>query len=284
MRYKLKRLFILIFLFINTLHAHYVTCNMKFQLGNQLFAIATTVAYAIDNNLTPIFPGIERALGGAENYKNIFPNLDTTEIKTKYYQVSETKQHVYTPLKFVENRDICLSGYFQSEKYFIHHQDVIRKLFAPSEDIKFSIMNNWKEVLKKNCIALHVRTFHTDKKSWHPQNRLKGGIDYLIDYFKRATEEFPEDAQFLVFSDDISWCKKNLIQPKSTKFIFVENNPRHIDFYLMSFCKHQIISPDSSFSWWAAWLNDNPEKIVIAPNVNFSKDDLDFIPDTWKKI
>ena len=68
------------------------------------------------------------------------------------------------------------------------------------------------------------------------------------------------------------------------KIRFIEGNPYWIDFYLLSMCKHQIISPESAFSWWAAWLNENPDKKVIAPHIWASRPDAEIIPSNWTKI
>ena len=91
---------------------------------------------------------------------------------------------------------------------------------------------------------------------------------------------------FYFFSDDIDWVKENLQMPEAT---FVSNSitKNHFeDLYLMSQCKHNIIA-NSSFSWWGAWLNDNPAKIVIAPKKWFNtgpKDTQDLIPGSWLQL
>ena len=103
------------------------------------------------------------------------------------------------------------------------------------------------------------------------------------EYFQKAISLFSQDALFVVFSNDINWCKTNL-QGLAKNLIFIENEPYYHDFYLMSLCKHQIIS-NSSFSWWAAYLNRNPDKIVIAPINWFTKasgfHSKDLFPDEW---
>ena len=98
---------------------------------------------------------------------------------------------------------------------------------------------------------------------------------------------------FLVFSDtvkDVEWCKQNI---KADYIEFSDGSDINghndiIDFTLMSKCDHNIIA-NSSFSWWAAWLNNNKEKTVIAPKQWFGKayvnhNTSDLIPETWIKI
>jgi len=98
-----------------------------------------------------------------------------------------------------------------------------------------------------------------------------------------------EKPYFFIFSDDIEWAKKNIDVSFRHSFIFgnVSNNS-YIDMQLMSKCKHNIIA-NSSFSWWGAWLNQNHNKIVIAPKNWFFDKQLnnqtgDLIPDTWVRL
>jgi hypothetical protein len=91
------------------------------------------------------------------------------------------------------------------------------------------------------------------------------------------------DAEFFVFSDDVTWAKKNLILSRPCHFISNNVGPESFnDMRLMSLCKHNIIA-NSSFSWWGAWLNVNVSKIVIAPTRWFAADidTRDLIPSSW---
>jgi len=84
------------------------------------------------------------------------------------------------------------------------------------------------------------------------------------DYYRRAMNLFPKDTPFLVMSDDINWCVNNInFADKDIVFFY---NDEINSFRVMSQCEHNIISA-SSFSWWAAYLNKNPNKRVIAPSV-----------------
>jgi len=103
-----------------------------------------------------------------------------------------------------------------------------------------------------------------------------------IDYYHKALANF--DGKVLVFSDDIDWCRKTFQDPR---FEFVKGNLDYIDLYLMSMCKNNIIA-NSSFSWWAAWLNDNKDKKVIAPKKWFgpaiSHNTMDLYPKKWRLL
>jgi hypothetical protein len=83
--------------------------------------------------------------------------------------------------------------------------------------------------------------------------------------------------RFLIFSDDIEWCKKNF---NSDDFYFVEGNKDIEDLFLMTLCKNHIIS-NSSFSWWGSWLCENDKKIIIAPNRWFSEESSTIYKDVY---
>lgn len=102
--------------------------------------------------------------------------------------------------------------------------------------------------------------------------------------FFKSYEQFPEDYYFLIFTGAIEWTKANFPFHRPN-MIFIEGNRPYIDLYLMSLCEHQIVSPGSTFSWWAAWLNKNPQKKVIAPAVwADGRSDLDTVCDSWVKL
>ena len=101
-----------------------------------------------------------------------------------------------------------------------------------------------------------------------------------LGYYKEAIKLMDVN-KFIVFSDDMSWCKENFV---GDEFIFMENNSDYIDLWLMSLCDNNIIA-NSSFSWWGAWLNQNPNKKVIAPKKWFgpaiNHNTKDLIPESW---
>ena len=180
-----------------------------------------------------------------------------------------------------------IEGFFQSEKYFKDVEEYIKS------DFKFSgyPVNENKETMNKiyepgTSISLHIRRGdYVDKKRYQDLY-----AKCSIDYYKRAVEyiaqKYPNPKLF-VFSDDIKWVQRRLNLPYET--IFVANNTGEKDYEdmrLMSMCAHNIIS-NSTFSWWAAWLNPNPNKIVIAPKKWFNDDSIvqtDIIPKEWVQL
>jgi hypothetical protein len=110
------------------------------------------------------------------------------------------------------------------------------------------------------------------------------------DYYKNAIkliEEKVKNPVFYIFSDEIEWVKQNFDIKYPTVYVdFNDALTNFEDIKLMSSCKHNIIA-NSSFSWWSAWLNENSNKIVIAPKQWFtdvSRNTKDIIPKSWIKI
>lgn len=177
-----------------------------------------------------------------------------------------------------------LSGYFQSEKYFIKIRPDIVEAFSFKNKASKKSVEIIKLAKNTNSVSLHVRrgdyVTSQDANSFHG---LKG-----VDYYKKAMKiaaNTVDTPRYFIFSDDISWCRYNLPVPKDS--IFVEHNTKGVeDLRIMTNCKHNIIA-NSSFSWWGAWLGDNDKKLVIAPKkwfVDSKADSSDIIPHRWKTI
>jgi len=179
-----------------------------------------------------------------------------------------------------------LQGYWQSEKYF----NDIRKVLLENFTIKTHLDDKNKKVLdginETESVSVHIRRgdYIKDKKT----KQFHGTCS--LEYYKKAIDIIGKkikNPHFFIFSDDIEWAKKNL--RLSYPAHFVDNNDdehNYEDLRLMSNCKHNIIA-NSSFSWWGAWLNQNPDKIVIAPRKWFNDpniDTSDVTPKSWLRI
>ncbi len=181
--------------------------------------------------------------------------------------------------------NIYLEGYWQSEKYFMGFSDEIRANFTFK--LPLSIKNNEisTHISQVNAVSLHVRRGDYANS---PKTTATHGLCSL-DYYRAAIDYVTAHViqpHFFVFSDDIAWVKANLNIDSSVFFIDHNTNQEsYNDMRLMSLCKHNIIA-NSSFSWWGAWLNQNTEKIVIAPKQWFSKptDASDLIPAGWIRL
>jgi hypothetical protein len=223
------------------------------RMCNQFFQVASTVGHALKYNDIAIFPHWK--------YNEFLKGIKTDDISNfniiyNYIEPSFS----YSEIPYISGMN--LGGYFQSEKYFSHCKSEIREIISLKSDIKINLINKWKDLLI-NSVSIHVRrTDYLTKQHYHPCPT----IDYFLEGIKIVRSKFKVD-NILVFSDDIEWCKNNF---KNDNFIFVENQQEYEDVFLMSFCEHNIIS-NSSFSWWASWLNNNEEKIIIAPKQWFGK-------------
>ncbi|MFZ2189840.1 MAG: alpha-1,2-fucosyltransferase [Candidatus Magasanikiibacteriota bacterium] len=183
-------------------------------------------------------------------------------------------------LKIKKNGINYLYGYWQSYKYFEDFSEIILKDFIP----KITWIGKLKEmddkIISSNSISIHVRrgdyVGHQDHEVCN------------IEYYQKSINFFQKSCVspiFYVFSDGVDWVKDNLKFNDAT-VVFVSGNGFNEaeELILMSHCKHNIIS-NSSFSWWAAWLNKNFDKKVVAPKrwVNSMTPEAveDLIPKNW---
>jgi hypothetical protein len=178
-----------------------------------------------------------------------------------------------------------LSGYWQSYLYFIDIQEIIINEFQfPSiNDLTTKLLA--KQILQENSISIHIRRgdfLNNDLGNVHsicPISYYKDAMNYI--------NTKVDNPKYFVFSDDVEWVKTNLI----INAVFVSENrgkSSFVDMQLMSLCKFNIIA-NSSFSWWGAWLNKNPQKIIIAPqkwynNEFMNNETVDLIPKSWIRI
>ena len=171
-------------------------------------------------------------------------------------------------------------GYWQSEKYFTDIKDTVRKHFRFRTDL---LNERTKECASHLCetasVSIHIRRGdYLNESGWDKSE---------TDFYQQAQSYIlkqEEHPVFYVFSDDMEWCRTRF---KGENYRLVDwntGNDSWQDMYLMSQCKHNIIA-NSSFSWWGAWLNNNPQKIVIAPEQWFCfSPNYDIIPIGWVTI
>lgn len=190
------------------------------------------------------------------------------------------KKFVYDTKEYVFNKDVYklknsyLNGYWQSIKYFEGIENDIKKDFRFKNQLDNKNLEILNEIENSNSISIHIR--RGDYMS--PENYNMYGCIATPTYYKKAIkviEEKVENPTFFVFSNDMDWVKKN-IQINSRVFYIDINsgNGSYKDMQLMSNCKHNIIA-NSSFSWWGAWLNENKNKIVVAPKKWINREDVD---------
>lgn len=262
----------------------YVKGNLIGQLGNQMFVIAAATSLALDHGAYATFPDLIKPRPHLDkniphNYQMIFSQLNTLiSKKTPKFSYNEPFFH-YQPIPYHRNMEI--SGYFQSEKYFKKHKRQVINIFSPSEAIKKYLYDKYGDIIDHpNAVAIHYRSYLKEDPNQDTYPKLD------ISYYEKAISLFPEDSLFVVFTNDMAFCKSEFAAlPQQMRYI--ENEDYIYDFYLMSLCKHNIIC-NSTFSWWAAYINRNPNKVVVTPQTWFTKksglNGKDLLPSEWVKI
>lgn len=250
-------------------------------LGNSLFQIATTYAIAKDNNQDYGFPY------NCSFRKSRFSNDSLFNTELPWVDMAEYENSSFWGIGGVgyksppkTNENLVIDGFFQSYKYFNHYKNDIKNLFSLKEQYKNFLINKYSRIIRnpKYC-SIHIRRGDSLTNS-----------DVLVlteDYFFNAVEYVGFDKTYVVFSDDIEWCKTNLnfIQNK----IFVKEYDL-LEMHLMSLIHTNIIA-NSTFSWWGSYLGETNQVIAPNPNIrwfsndfknmNKDRDLLDLIPKEW---
>jgi hypothetical protein len=207
-------------------------------------------------------------------------------LQCKHYFI-EHKFSYNSRIKMV-SPNLYLSGYWQSYKYFINCQKELLNVFKFSNNLNIQNLFYLRLINNSSSVSLHIR--RTDFIS---KNNINIHGFCSLDYYHKAImimSKVVAEPTFFIFSDDIEWAKKNL-DINTHRHHFVTGNigeNAEFDMHLMSKCKHNIIA-NSSFSWWGAWLNEHPNKKVIAPLQWFSDDKKnsytnDLIPPSWIRV
>lgn len=195
----------------------------------------------------------------------------------------------YKPQFFGLPDNTVLRGCFLSYKYFDWMRDVIMDEFSLNVPMSPQSQAVEETILASNSISLHVRrrdvVTNPEYRSWYDGVVTKQYYRNAIAYF----HEHVSKPHFFVFSDDMDWAKANLEIPGKVTYVD-HNGPErgYEDLHLMSRCRHNMTTGFSSFSWWGAYLNKNPEKIVLRTRRMNALDHLnrpeDFFPDDWVVI
>lgn len=166
----------------------------------------------------------------------------------------------YMPELLNPPKNSYLFGYWASYKYFQEFNQELKKDFNFRHTLDDVNLKYKQDIIKCNAVSIHIR-----RGDYLMLNNLQNIC--TLEYYKEAIKYIKNNVDnpiFYVFSNDINWCKENL---KISKVVFIDNNSginSYKDMELMSYCKHNIIA-NSSFSFWGAWLNNYPNKIVICP-------------------
>ncbi len=276
-------------------------------LGNQMFQ------YAFYKSLAEMGHEVKLDLGGFDYYHRhngyeldkVF-NLSYKEATREEVElfvsgipgvISNIKKRFFNKKAYVErdisykeevfniDGEVYYEGYWQSEKYFQCIRDLILKSYKFRVPLDGKNLDVSQKIQTENSVGIHVR--RGDYITNYDAARLHGGICDTA-YYMRAVKTIGEkvpNPTYYIFSDDKEWVKENLRIGNNLHYVdwnYGEDSYR--DMQLMSMCKHNIIA-NSSFSWWGAWLNRNPEKIIVAPLRWFNKREAkDIVPQNWLRV
>ena len=260
--------------------------TVKGGLGNQMFQYAYGRRLELSGKKvvfdTSFFEGNKAGKDTARAFKLKNFNIETkAEFSNKKHWFQKLKGKIKRKLGFAQE------GLYQNERYFLDIKDTIQKEFTlkntPGDESK-----TWKEKIENSPLSVSIHIRRGDYIENKKTNNFHGVCDlaYYAKALERMEKKIGDKIEIFVFSDDIIWAKENLKFPHPLNFVSDSKIPDYEEMYLMSLCKHNIIA-NSSFSWWGAWLNQNPNKIVVAPRQwlkDKTADKLDILPDNWIKI
>lgn len=198
----------------------------------------------------------------------------------------EEKEYCFSP-EFLSHRgEAYIKGYWQTEKYF---RDFREQLLTDFE-IKIPPSEKNRRMLDQinDCSSVSVHVRRADYLTDPTASGVYVCCD--MDYYRQAINQIRErvsNPKFFVFSDDCEWAEQQFGSEKDITVADINDaSANYEDLRLMGNCRHNIIA-NSSFSWWGAWLNRNPEKVVVAPRNWFKGDQFDtkdIVPEGWIKI
>lgn len=239
-------------------------------LGNQLgqYAMGRSLAHKLNTELKldmTYFKGADESLPhGSSQYRlgsfNVQENFATPEEIYSLKKIREKDVSVDEVLNCPNN--VYLAGFWQDERYFTDIADIIRKEFTLKKSLGMTAQHWQKKILAAECsVALHIR--HGDYLG------LEGVVRVLpLEYYRPCVaqlKKFFQNLTVFIFANELNLAKNFLNLDVPAEYVCGEDLTDLEEFYLMSLCRHNVIA-NSSFSWWAAWLNPNLDKIVFAPS------------------
>ena len=274
-----------------------IIIRVKGGLGNQMFQYAIAKAFSLETKRPfkldiSIFESYKLHNYGLHHF-NIQSNFYLPESKWKrklkkifnkvvFYNEDHHAFNFNPNLIQTKSDILFLEGYYQSEKYFLKYEKEIRADFEIVSPLKQKTIETVAYMQTVNSVSIHFRRGDYIGNPVHETDNTT----YYKDTIQLIESKIEHPVYFL-FSDDIPWVKENFTSNFETHFVdFNDASTNFEDLKLMASCKHNIIA-NSSFSWWGAWLNKNPNKIVIAPKKWFNSEKVntsDILPENWIKL
>ena len=239
--------------------------------------------------------GIKQAFATASELKKFTPHCSmmsrifkrSSQRNMQLPEVYIKQEHFHFEPRILELPDgVYLDGYWQSERYFTDVADLIRADLTITTPVDGRNLELMEQINSCNAVSVHVR--RGDYVSDEHTAAYHGvcSLDYYHNAIQHVVEAIENPVLFM-FSDDPDWVRANLITSYPATIVD-HNGSKHCveDLRLMSACRNHILA-NSSFSWWGAWLNANPDKIVVAPKRWFNEssiDTSDLVPQQWLRL
>jgi hypothetical protein len=229
-----------------------ITCDLRGQLANQCFIISTVIAHSLKTGVPYFLP---QRSGKWGQFPMMFDHLPVYTYNNGFSNIyKEQKFGIYNQLPDPINGNLHIQGYFQSFRYFDDYKkEVITELRLPNVEYERN-----KNDRRGGHVSIHIRRGDS-------LNHVKKLPQPTDDYFKNALEVFGEDYVFVVFSDDVPYCKEYFKKFDKYQFEYCEEPDAKKSMALMASLDHNIIV-NSTFSLFASWLNDNLYKQVVCPH------------------
>lgn len=257
--------------------------QMRKRFGNTRIDLSDIMHYNAHNGYE-----LNRVFGIKDN-EFCIPKPLKKIIEALFFKVIlERKQNLETMEAFTKDYTypwLYFKGFFQSERFFKDVEHEVRQAFAFDLNKANSASKDLANRISAdpNAVALHVRRGDYMDPKFYKRYGTVCGLAYFQTAVEQILNRVPQ-AHFYVFSDDIEWVRQNIRLPRITVVDCNRGKDSWQDMMLMSMCRHNIIC-NSTFSWWGAWLNNHPQKIVIAPSRWLADVDMPYIlPASWIKI
>jgi Glycosyl transferase family 11 len=257
-----------------------LTGHLMGGLGNVLFIVATCFALSKKYKVKLRFychPNLWRdAKRRSMQYYKMFENFEIDCANNRKSGITFREPYFFYDSITIDRRNhSCIYGYFQSYKYFDEYKcEFIKMLNNPYKDeVDHELTEQLKQVAANNesdlppskkIQELEFVSIHVRRTDYLALSDIHLNLDTA--YYEEAISNFPQEKSvFLIFSDDVDFVQKEpLFQNLVNKHI-VTNQDDEYCFWLMSACDHNIIA-NSSYSWWASYINSNPNKLVVSPS------------------
>lgn len=246
------------------------------RLANQMFQYAVANLFALQTNSTVVLDE-KRLNSGMFSFHKYFKNLnfDTSYndsiLKNKFRNIKESKEFVLIP-ELVNttslNTNIILEGWFQNAEYYQGKEDYVKSLFEFNDTIDKEAQT-YIDMIKKVYPNKEIVSFHLRR----PDNKNDKYFIYTV-YYKHHVQDLlnkfdKNNTVFLIFTSDIQDTEKKLLDEFKDVNCQLVIKDEATSLCIMTKCDHNIIGA-SSYSWWGAYLNKNPNKRVIIPSPWFS--------------